>query len=97
MSNNKKIRNSLQEKETERNPCSWNKTKTSKVMLVQQIIKKGNLYLNRTFGTLTQQAVEKHIPTHTRGDKIEYVLKLSKERSEPGSLGKLFKFHPDSI
>lgn len=44
---------------------------------------------------LTQRVVAKHIPTCSLGAKILHVLKLSKERREPESLGKSFRFHPE--
>jgi hypothetical protein len=45
---------------------------------------------------LTQQNDEKHIPTYTQGTKTPEMSPPSKDRTEPCSLGKLFRFQPDS-
>jgi len=44
---------------------------------------------------LTQQNEEKHIPIYSQGTRTPEISSLSKERTEPGSLGKLFKFQPE--
>lgn len=44
---------------------------------------------------LTQQNEEKHIPIYSQGTRTPDISLLSNERTEPGSLGKLFKFQPE--
>lgn len=44
---------------------------------------------------LTQQNDEKHMPTYTQGTRTPEMSPPSKERTEPCSLGKLFRFQPD--
>lgn len=44
---------------------------------------------------LTQQNEEKHIPKYSQGTRTPEMSLLSNESTEPGSLGKLFKFHPE--
>lgn len=44
---------------------------------------------------LTQQNDEKHIPMYNHGTRTPDISQLSYESSDPGSLGKLFKFQPD--
>ena len=46
---------------------------------------------------LTQQNEEKHIPIYNHGTNTPDISPLSKARTEPGSLGKLFKFQPDFV
>lgn len=43
----------------------------------------------------TQQNEEKHIPTYNHGTRTPDISLLSYARTEPESLGKLFKFQPD--
>lgn len=43
----------------------------------------------------TQQNEEKHIPTYNHGTRTPDMSLLSYARTEPESLGKLFKFQPD--
>lgn len=44
---------------------------------------------------LTQQNDEKHIPTYSQGTRTPDISLFSNARTEPESLGKLFKFHPE--
>lgn len=44
---------------------------------------------------LTQQNEEKHIPIYSQGTRTPEISSLSKERTEPGSRGRLFKFQPE--
>ena len=44
---------------------------------------------------LTQQNEEKHIPIYNQGTTTPDISLFSNARTEPGSLGKLFKFHPE--
>ena len=56
-----------------------------------------NNQINREKTVLTQQNDEKHIPIYSQGTRTPDISLLSNERTEPGSLGKLFKFHPELI
>lgn len=60
----------------------------SKIMLIS----------NKSFFQIhTQQSDEKHIPTNNLGTEVVDVSLFSNRRSEPGSMGVLFKFQPDSV